>query len=334
MQKELKVLEPKIVAAAADVKIIMRKIEKENEEVSKVKRNVEKDEEKAQKTAAEAQGIKDECEAHMEAAKPALNAALGALNTLTPTDITFVKSMKNPPKAVKLVMEAVCTINDIRPDRVPDPASGKMVEDYWGPSKKLLNDIRFLENLVNFDKDNIPARVMRVVNEKYLTDPNFDPDIVKNASIAAQGLCKWIIAMSGYDRVAKEIAPKRMALVEAEAVYDGAMEALDEKRAQLKEVEAKLKAVQENLEENERKMAVLQDKADGIQVKMKRAEELIGGLGGEKQRWKQAAYHLGERYLNLTGTSEPFEDLSSSVSTFFEPALLGTFFSFSRFFFL
>jgi len=301
MQKELKYLEPKITAAAADVKVIMIRIEKENKEVSKVKQNIEKDEEMAQITAAEAQEIKDECEAHMEAAKPALNAALAALNTLTPKDITFVKSMKNPPEAVKLVMAAVCTINDIKPEKVPDKETGKTVQDYWGPSKKLLSDIKFLDRLIHFDKDNIPSRIMQIINGKYINNPNFDPDKIKKASIAAQGLCKWIIAMSSYDKVAKEIAPKKIALVEAETTYNNAMEALNEKRLQLYDVEMKLKVVQESLEENERKMTSLQDKADGVQIKMKRAVDLIGGLGGEKKRWSQTAIDLRERYLNLTG---------------------------------
>ena len=35
-----------------------------------------------------------------------LNAALAALDTLTKNDITEIKAMKNPPAAIKLVMEA------------------------------------------------------------------------------------------------------------------------------------------------------------------------------------------------------------------------------------
>ena len=41
---------------------------------------------------------------------PIMDAALAALNTLTPADITVVKSMKNPPRGVKLVMEAICVM--------------------------------------------------------------------------------------------------------------------------------------------------------------------------------------------------------------------------------
>ena len=96
----------------------------------------------------------------MAEAIPALEAALAALNTLKPADITIVKAMKNPPSGIKLVMSAVCVMRDIKPDRVPDPSgSGKKVEDFWGPSKRLLGDMKFLDNLKEYDKDNIAVSV-------------------------------------------------------------------------------------------------------------------------------------------------------------------------------
>eukprot|EP00959_Pyramimonas_sp_CCMP1952_P348178 7292936-Pyramimonas_sp.AAC.1 len=59
-----------------------------------------------------------------------------ALNTLTKNDITEVKSMKSPPSGVKLVMEAVCIMKNIKPRKIQDPAGGiKKVDDYWGPSQ-------------------------------------------------------------------------------------------------------------------------------------------------------------------------------------------------------
>ena len=99
-----------------------------------------------------------QCESDLAEAIPALEAAIAALNTLKPADITIVKTMKNPPAGVKLVMSAVCVMRDIKPDRIPDPSgSGKKVEDFWGPSKRLLGDMKFLDNLKEYDKDNIPV---------------------------------------------------------------------------------------------------------------------------------------------------------------------------------
>lgn len=44
---------------------------------------------------------------------------------------------------------------------------------------------------------------MQKIRSEYLTNPEFDPPKVAKASSAAEGLCKWIMAMEVYDRVAK-----------------------------------------------------------------------------------------------------------------------------------
>lgn len=40
-----------------------------------------------------------------------------------------MKTMKSPPAGVKLVMEAICILKGIKPERIPDPSgSGKAQE--------------------------------------------------------------------------------------------------------------------------------------------------------------------------------------------------------------
>lgn len=68
--------------------------------------------------------------------------------------------MKNPPPGVKLVMAAVCVMKDIKADKINDPDKpGQKILDFWGPSKKLLNDMSFLANLKSYDRDNIPVSI-------------------------------------------------------------------------------------------------------------------------------------------------------------------------------
>lgn len=302
MEEELKDLQPKIMEATKEVTNIIQQVEKENQEMSKLKQLIKKDEDTVQKTGKELQQIKDECDSYMEAARPALNDALAALNALTPNDITNLKSMKNPPKPVKLVMEAICVIKDAKPEKILDSVTGKTIEDYWPISKKILNDMKFLDYLINFDKDNISSKIMKVINEKYLTNPEFDPEKVKNASIVAQSLCKWVIAISSYDMMAKEIRPKKVAFVEVETIYNKAVVKLNEKREQLIEVEKNIKSVQDDFEENERKLNAFQDEANVVQTKLQRAEDLMRGLGGEKKCWERMTIYLRRSYLNLTGS--------------------------------
>lgn len=75
--------------------------------------------------------------------------------------------MKNPPYGVKLVLEAVCVMLNQKPERKPDPSgSGRMIEDYWGPSQKLIADTKFLERLKSYNKDDIDTGIMKIIREK------------------------------------------------------------------------------------------------------------------------------------------------------------------------
>ncbi|VDQ15645.1 unnamed protein product [Trichobilharzia regenti] len=58
---------------------------------------------------------------------------------------------------------------------------------------------------------------MKKIRENYIPNTDFDPKIVRNASTACEGLCKWIIALDKYDKVAKIVAPKKEKLAIAEA---------------------------------------------------------------------------------------------------------------------
>lgn len=74
---------------------------------------------------------------------------------------------------------------------------------------------------------------MATIRATYLTDDGFTPENAKRASPAAEGLCKWVHAMSSYDKVAKVVAPKKAKLAEAEASYQEVMVGLTAKQQEL-----------------------------------------------------------------------------------------------------
>ncbi|XP_078184177.1 dynein axonemal heavy chain 7 isoform X4 [Callithrix jacchus] len=302
MQSELEALQPQLKVASKEVDEMMIMIEKDSIEVAKTEKIVKADEAIANEQAMASKAIKDECDADLAGALPILESALAALDTLTAQDITVVKSMKSPPAGVKLVMEAICILKGIKADKIPDPTgSGKKIEDFWGPAKRLLGDMRFLQSLHEYDKDSIPPAYMTIIRKNYIPNPDFVPEKIRNASTAAEGLCKWVIAMDSYDKVAKIVAPKKIKLAAAEGELKIAMDGLRKKQAALKEVQDKLARLQDTLELNKQKKADLEKKVDLCSKKLERAEQLIGGLGGEKTRWSHTALDLGQLYINLTG---------------------------------
>ena len=127
----------------------------------------------------------------------------------------------------------------LKSERKPD-GTGKTIEDYWPTSKKLLGEMTFLQDLKAFDKDNIPDAIIKKIRARYISNPDFDPDKIKNVSSACEGLCKWVRAIEVYDQVAKVVAPKQASLAKAEGEFEGLMSSLREKQGELKEVTDKL----------------------------------------------------------------------------------------------
>lgn len=71
-----------------------------------------------------------------------------ACSILPQADISEVKSMKNLPAPVKVVMEAVCIMLGVKPKKINDPANpAKKLDDYWEPSQALLGEGTFMTQL-------------------------------------------------------------------------------------------------------------------------------------------------------------------------------------------
>lgn len=69
----------------------------------------------------------------------------------------------------------------------------------------------------------------------------------------------------------------------------------------LNQVSDKLQALNDEFEAMTQKKKDLEENIDLCSKKLDRAEKLIGGLGGEKDRWTENARMLSEKYVNITG---------------------------------
>jgi hypothetical protein len=65
---------------------------------------------------------------------------------------------------------------------------------------QVLSDATFVTRLLRFDRDNVPEPIIKRL-QKYITNPDFKPDIVKSHSMAARSLCMWVRAMETYAQV-------------------------------------------------------------------------------------------------------------------------------------
>jgi dynein heavy chain len=122
--------------------------------------------------------------------------------------------------------------------------------------------------------------------------------------------------MDSYDKVAKFVEPKKLALAAAEEEYSTIMAALKIKQDELNELMTKLAAMEQQLSDSVTKKARLEGDVDLCTVKLERAEKLISGLGGERDRWTVSAQELGAAYENLTGDMLISAGMISYLGTF------------------
>lgn len=54
----------------------------------------------------------------------------------------------------------------MKPEYKINTLDDTVIEDYWSVSLKLLGDSKFLENLKNYDRDNIDPAIMKTIRER------------------------------------------------------------------------------------------------------------------------------------------------------------------------
>jgi len=157
-----------------------------------------------------------------------------------------------------------------------------------------------LKQLQGYDKENIEEDKIKKLQE-WIKNPKFHRDHLKNISEIAANLADWVIAMDSFHTVNKVVKPKQQALAVAEAEYNEVMAALKIKEDELKVVQDRVDGLRADLKSTQDQLADLKYRVADCEAKIERAIKLIGGLGGEKERWLNESIHLKEKYHNLTG---------------------------------
>lgn len=122
----------------------------------------------------------------------------------------------------------------------------------------------------------LSPRSLQLQSRDYASRPDFTPANAAKASAAAEGMCKWVLAMDKYDVVAKVVTPKRAALQEAEGQYAVVMKGLRAKQEELQQLLDKLAKMEADLKTNTEKKDQLEAEVELCSVKLMRAEKLIG----------------------------------------------------------
>ncbi|GAB1599188.1 dynein beta chain, ciliary [Argonauta hians] len=266
----------------------------ETDKVSKEKGIADEEEKKVQKINEEVSKKAQDCEEDLTKAEPALIAAKKALDTLNKSNLTEMKSFGAPPSAVTNVTAAVMVL--LAP-------GGKIPKDRsWKAAKAtIMSKVdTLLVQLKEYDKENIHENCRKAI-QTYLTDKEFNPELISAKSSAAAGLCAWVINIMKFYEVFCEVEPKRIALNQANAELAAAQDKLAVIQNKITELEKSLaKLTNEFKEATDAKMKC-QDEADATNKTIVLANRLVGGLASENIRWADSIRGLKKQEITLPG---------------------------------
>ncbi|XP_030163941.1 dynein heavy chain 11, axonemal isoform X3 [Lynx canadensis] len=277
-----------------DAEALIAKIGLQTEKVSREKAIADAEERKVTAIQTEVSQKQRECEVDVLKAEPALVAATAALNTLNRGNLTELKVFPNPPNAVTNVTAAVMVLLAPR-GRVPKDRSWKAAKVFMGK----VDD--FLQALINYDKEHIPENCLKVVNEQYLKDPEFNPNLIRTKSFAAAGLCAWVTNIVKFYEVYCDVEPKRQALAQANFELAAATEKLEAIRKKLEDLDRNLSRLTASFEKAIAKKVQCQEEVNQTNKTIELANRLVKELESEKIRWGQSIKSFEAQEKTLCG---------------------------------
>ncbi|CAG7835361.1 unnamed protein product [Allacma fusca] len=327
LRKELAKMEQELQVASKEAERVLVSVKERAEEAEGIRNRVQQSKVMAEQLVSDIEADRTTAEQKLEAAKPALEEAENALNTIQPTHIATVRKLGRPPHLIMRIMDSVLILFQKKlhfsfPDpNVPSPKPS------WPEALKMMASTTFLISLQNYPKDIINEEIVELL-EPYFRMEDYNMDDAKRVCGDVAGLLSWTKAMAFFYGVNKEVLPLKSNLAMQEARLKIAVSDLARLEQELTEKEGELKIVKDEYDVAFSKTQLLMDAADSCRKKMSTAMALIDGLSGENKRWTEQSRELKDRMGRLVGDilkATAFLSYSGPFNQEYRALLLGQF---------
>ena len=162
-------------------------------------------------------------------AKPALDEAENALNTIKQQNIATVRKLGRPPHLIMRVMDCTLILFQSKLPLIKPDLQFNCPKPSWTEALKVMASSSFLNHLLNFPKDTINDETVELL-EPYFSMEDYNMDVAKRVCSDVSGLLCWTKAMSSFYSVNKEVLPLKINLAFQEARLNKADKALKKLR--------------------------------------------------------------------------------------------------------
>ncbi|EMG45477.1 ro-1 Dynein heavy chain [Candida maltosa Xu316] len=225
----------------------------------------------------------------LELAEPAVLEAQRGVQNIKKQHLSEIRSMMNPPAAVKMTMESVCIL------------LGYDVNT-WRDVQLVIRRDDFIPNIVSFDcQDQLSVELREFMERTYLTRDDYTFELVHRASKACGPLLQWVKAQLTYSRILQSVGPLRE---EVQFLEQKTMKT----KAQLIAIDEMIFELEESIENYKESYSKLIRDTENIKMEMtsvdkkiERSMKLIKNLTKERERWKESVKTFGDQRDKLVG---------------------------------
>ncbi|XP_066590394.1 dynein axonemal heavy chain 5 [Prorops nasuta] len=300
LKRELALMEKELVQASEKAEKVLLEVTERATQAEIFKNQVQRVKEKAEQLVAYIAEEKALAEEKLEAAKPALEEAEAALNTIKPAHIATVRKLGRPPHLIMRIMDCVLILFQRKIGPVVADTTAYCPKPSWAESLKLMASTTFLLQLQNYPKDIINNEMVELL-QPYLKMDDYNMETARRVCGDVAGLLSWTKAMAFFHSVNKEVLPLKANLALQEARLKLAMDDLANAERELSERELALQSVKEQYDSALAEKQRLTDAANVCLRKMTAATALINGLAGEKVRWTEQSGEFKVQLGRLVG---------------------------------
>ena len=222
-------------------------------------------------------------------AEPAVRDAQSAVSNIKRPHLQEVRTMANPPEAVKLAMESVCTL-----------LGHKL--DGWRSVQLIIRRDDFIQRIVNFDTAAQMTKQLRENMKKdFLSRPSYNFETVQRASKACGPLVKWAIAQVRFSEILDKVEPLRN---EVQSLETQAEETKKQAKAIIKmiaELEAKIAKYKDEYALLISDIQAIKFEMERVQSKVDRSMKLLESLSSERGRWEAGSRTFDVEMSTIVG---------------------------------